>query len=100
MAVLPEKGEPIFLHTLKKGAASHSFGVAVARLAGIPQEVIERAYSLLPELEGWQTKKIKVKRFKTNNLKIEELDKIDVNKTTPLEALSILSNLKTKYAKD
>src|SRR5690606_29109615 len=40
MAVADDKGSPIFLHSLVPGGASHSFGVAVAKLAGVPDEVI------------------------------------------------------------
>src|SRR5205814_1094190 len=51
MSVASEKGEPIFLHTILPEGASHSFGVAVAKLAGIPELVIKRANELLKELE-------------------------------------------------
>jgi DNA mismatch repair protein MutS len=51
MAVTEEKGEPIFLHSLLPGGASHSFGVAVAKLAGVPQPVITSAYEILQTLE-------------------------------------------------
>ena len=47
-----EEGEHIvFLRSLVKGGADRSYGVEVARLAGLPREVIERARSLLCELE-------------------------------------------------
>jgi DNA mismatch repair protein MutS len=51
MAVAEENGSPIFLHTLLPGGASHSFGVAVAKLAGVPQAVITDATELLKNLE-------------------------------------------------
>lgn len=51
MAVSDDRGEPVFLHTILPGGASHSFGVAVAKLAGIPEEVINRANELLGELK-------------------------------------------------
>lgn len=51
MSVANDKGEPIFLHTIAIGGASHSFGVAVAKLAGVPSEVVARAKELLEELE-------------------------------------------------
>jgi len=45
------EGEVIFLHTLKKGAADRSYGVQVARLAGLPDSVVERARVVLEALE-------------------------------------------------
>lgn len=51
MAIQEEEGRPIFLHTIKPGGAAHSFGVAVAKLAGIPQDVIKSAEKMLHELE-------------------------------------------------
>ncbi|HEX7042232.1 MAG TPA: DNA mismatch repair protein MutS [Patescibacteria group bacterium] len=51
MSVADDSGEPIFLHTLLPGGASHSFGVAVAKLAGIPKEVVENAKEMLQSLE-------------------------------------------------
>jgi len=48
MAVADDKGYPIFLHTILPGGASHSFGVAVAKLAGVPSEVIIKAKKDIP----------------------------------------------------
>ncbi len=45
-------GKPVFLYTVKEGAASHSFGIAVAQLAGLPSAVLEKAESLLKILEA------------------------------------------------
>lgn len=47
-------GEVVFLHKLQKGKASKSYGVAVARLAGLPQNVIERAKDVLEKLEKYE----------------------------------------------
>lgn len=47
-------GEVVFLHKLTKGKASKSYGIAVARLAGIPQQVIERAKDVLARLERFE----------------------------------------------
>jgi DNA mismatch repair protein MutS len=48
------EGEVVFLHKLQKGKASKSYGIAVARLAGLPQKVIERAKSVLAKLEKYE----------------------------------------------
>ncbi|OGP69488.1 MAG: hypothetical protein A2Y80_06480 [Deltaproteobacteria bacterium RBG_13_58_19] len=45
-------GDIVFLHQLAPGAASQSYGIQVARLAGVPQEVINRAQEVLENLEG------------------------------------------------
>lgn len=47
-------GEVVFLHKLQKGKASKSYGIAVARLAGLPQQVIERAKDVLTKLERYE----------------------------------------------
>lgn len=51
MAIAGEKSAPVFLHTLLPGGASHSFGIVVAQLAGLPEEVIESAKTMLHSLE-------------------------------------------------
>lgn len=107
MAVTEDKGEPVFLHSILPGGASHSFGVAVARLAGVPQEVIDKAYEILQTLE-WRD----VERGKTyfppteiENISTQQvaehiihkhLESLDVANLTPLEALNILADLKEK----
>src|SRR5207247_4349609 len=47
-------GEVVFLHKLARGKASKSYGIAVAKLAGLPQTVIERAKSVLAKLEKYE----------------------------------------------
>ncbi|MCL5090545.1 MAG: DNA mismatch repair protein MutS [Patescibacteria group bacterium] len=99
LAVDNSQGEPIFLHTIMPGAASHSFGVAVAKLAGIPHPVVEKAMQMLHSLEKRdQNEKAKENHqlpLKEKNFPLEKgLEKIDVNKLTPLEALNLLAKLK------
>ncbi|HEX6124057.1 MAG TPA: hypothetical protein VFZ23_01665, partial [Pyrinomonadaceae bacterium] len=47
-------GEVVFLHKLQKGKASKSYGIAVAKLAGLPGSVIERAKDVLARLERYE----------------------------------------------
>lgn len=47
-------GDVVFLHKLKRGKASKSYGIAVAKLAGLPQKVIERAKDVLAKLEKYE----------------------------------------------
>ena len=51
-------GDVIFLHEVRKGAADRSYGVQVARLAGLPQAVIERAKVVLKSLEAGERQKV------------------------------------------
>ena len=51
VAVKEWEGEVIFLHEVLKGAADRSYGVQVARLAGLPQSVVDRAKTVLEALE-------------------------------------------------
>lgn len=97
MSVADQSGEPVFLYTLLQGGASHSFGVAVAKLAGIPSEVIAKANVMLHQLENRDIEKEgngEVKKM-ANGLE-KELARIDVNKMTPIEALNKLSELQKK----
>ncbi len=79
-------GRVIFTHKVQKGAAKKSYGIHVAELAGLPAELIKRAKEILSEFESSEPK---------TKCKIEdELRKIDISNTTPLQALLILSKLK------
>ena len=103
LEAINEKGEPIFLHTVKKGGASHSFGVAVARLAGIPEPVITKAYEILQTLENRSTsEKITTSRPVNEETKTLEntLKELDLDKTTPIEALNILANFQNKLTNE
>jgi DNA mismatch repair protein MutS len=109
MAVVEEKGEPVFLHTILPGGASHSFGVAVAKLAGVPHEVIAKANAMLHILEKRDIGEENVHEVQTpkeeNMLSTEaivdklihkELENLDIHRITPLEALNTLAELKEK----
>ena len=105
MAVTEEQGDPIFLHSLLPGGASHSFGVSVAKLAGIPTSVITRANELLVILEERQMthdipnpvipEKMPDLNF-SNYLITKELSSLDIATMTPLEALNKIAELKEK----
>jgi DNA mismatch repair protein MutS len=108
VAVKEWKDEVVFLHTIVPGGTDDSYGIYVAKLAGIPKEVVTRSQQILTRLEtsgSLQEKIRKVKPadgqlslFKTENgllKKIrEELAGLDTNKLTPLEALNRLQRLK------
>lgn len=99
MSVVQQKDAPIFLYTIIPEAASHSFGVAVAKLAGIPTEIILNASQKLQSLESDKTE-ITTDSNSDNNLLnhllLKELENIDILQLTPLEALNKLAELKNK----
>lgn len=106
----------IFLRKLQPGGSEHSFGIHVAKMAGIPQTVIDRANEILVKLEKshssneLSTKDKQYNQRKTQNegyqlsfiqlddpslLQIkEELKNIDINTLTPVEALMKLNEIK------
>lgn len=111
-----EKGEDIiFLRKIIRGGADGSYGIQVARLAGVPQPVLERARELLKELEDADISK-KETRLRRNRMPIEgqldlfsinsgikmrsealeELKALDVSTLTPLDALNVLYRLQQK----
>jgi DNA mismatch repair protein MutS len=108
MAVENEGGEPVFLHTIIAGGASHSFGIAVAKLAGIPTEVVARASEILVRLESrnidreQEVKTILIPQKETRDtniiekLVLTELIDLDIHTLTPLDALNKLAELKDK----
>lgn len=108
MSVVSDKGEPVFLYTLAHGGASHSFGVAVAKLAGIPDPVIKRANEMLAQLEK-RSQNQPVEKPDTllenyepqqvnliDHLLKQEIETVDIAQLTPLEALNLLAELKDK----
>ncbi len=108
------QGKIIFLRKLLKGGISHSFGIHVAKLAGMPKQVLNRAKEILVDLE---------KNHSSNNFKIEKQSKDDlqlsffklddpvleqirdniidlnINELTPVEALLKLNEIKKLISK-
>ncbi len=95
-------GSIVFLRKILRGGASRSFGVEVASLAGIPEEVIVRAKTILKSLErndvnGLPAPEVREEEPSAEELSIaNELREIDVNSLTPMQALSLLSDWKEK----
>ena len=100
----------VFLRKLIPGATSHSYGIQVAKLAGVPQGVIKSARKVLLNLEKSQTElrnsilggQASLFTEKENrdepaeNPLIEEIKELDTNSMTPLDALTKLAELKKK----
>ena len=60
ITVREEKGNIVFLRKLESGGSNHSFGIHVARMAGMPQTVVLRANELLAELEELHGEKVEI----------------------------------------
>ena len=93
----------IFMHAVQEGAASKSFGLQVAQLAGVPKTVINRAKQRLQELESQQTPSIlpaQAESFEQLTLVADDhpaldvLRKTDANNLSPKQALDLLFELK------
>jgi DNA mismatch repair protein MutS len=119
VAVKEWGGEIIFLRKVVEGGANRSYGIQVARLAGIPAKVIERAREVLSNLERGEFDSMgmpKIAKSKVASSKPRlpvqpslfsqpdpirsELKKIDPERLTPLEALNVLNELKKKAEKE
>ncbi len=107
IAVAEDKGEVIFLYKIVPGGVDKSYGIHVAKLAGLPKSVVHRAQEVLTELEdGSQQATTKRRRKETAAQQLpllgqksplfDELEKLDINSLTPLEALNKLYELQKK----
>ncbi|MCX8130663.1 MAG: DNA mismatch repair protein MutS [Clostridia bacterium] len=114
-----EKGEDIiFLRKIIRGGADDSYGIQVARLAGVPQPVIDRAKEILCELEDADIskKEIKIRKnripidgqidlfsfgntSKSKDEIMDELKSVDISALTPLDAINVLYKLQQKARK-
>jgi DNA mismatch repair protein MutS len=114
IAVKEWNDEIIFLRKLVKGGTNRSYGIQVARLAGIPDQVIRRAKKILYHIENSEEgiasspvlaadegvapqAQVQLNLFsRPAHLVIEKLQKLDISKMTPLEALNCLNELQEK----
>jgi DNA mismatch repair protein MutS len=112
VAVREWNDQVIFLRTIIPGGASHSYGIQVARLAGMPAGVIERAKEILRNLESGEFEQGAPRLAKsrksppkdpspqfslfetTEDLLRLRLKKLNIATLTPLEALNLLDELK------
>jgi DNA mismatch repair protein MutS len=93
----------VFLHSIEPGAASKSYGIEVARLAGLPAAVIERAKHVLRQHEKQERQSVQVETtpeplqltiFTPLSQRIvDRIESTDVNALTPLQALNLLEEL-------
>ncbi len=107
VAVSEEGHRITFLRKVVPGPSQRSYGIHVAKLAGLPQEVIDRANEVLENLEGRRTPDVPRKRRRmVQNVLFQEsavetrLKELDVENMTPMEALNALAELKRKTKAD
>jgi DNA mismatch repair protein MutS len=98
-------GEVIFLYKVLPGIANQSYGIEVAKLAGIPQEVVDRAKEILYKLESKSLKETKeltlapkkvlqLSIFEMTHPIMEKIKNLNIEEMTPISALNFLWELK------
>jgi DNA mismatch repair protein MutS len=110
VAVTEEGGRVVFLYRIVPGGVDKSYGIHVAQLAGLPRSVLQRANAVLEEMEGDSGRKTgalespKRKKEVARQISflgqkapvVEELEGLDINSLTPLEAINKLYELQKK----
>ena len=112
VSIKEEKNDVLFLRKLIPGGSEHSFGIHVAKMAGMPRKVLNKANSILKKLEKSHSNEqlnkeiksikddIQLEFFKLDDPALEEIKEelldIDINSMTPMDALLKLSEIKRK----
>ncbi len=107
VAVSEADGTVVFLHRIVPGGADKSYGIHVAQLAGLPAPVVQRANEIMSELEKSSGQAVRINPhaaqqaalFPETSPLIDELEAVDVNALSPIEALNKLFEWKKKYVK-
>jgi len=113
VAVREWMDEVVFLHRILPGGTDKSYGIHVAKLAGLPKPILARSKEILEELESVFAKEAKAERLAKHKTKepdgdalfiqkhksvLDKLATIDVNNLTPIEAINLLSQIKREIA--
>lgn len=97
---IEEDGKVTFLHKVKEGPIDKSYGIHVARLAGLPEDLLKRASEFLASYESYEKREVFVQQSlnfeeKHEDNKLEEkIKEIDILKMTPMDAINFLYELK------
>ena len=111
VSVREQEGKVIFMRRLERGGSEHSFGIHVAKLAGMPSAIVKRADSVLHQLEASKNSDVggsiqmshghegaQLNFFQLDDPVLaqvrDEILPLDVNNLTPLEALNKLNDIK------
>lgn len=114
VAVAEERGEIVLLHRIVPGGVDKSYGIHVAKLAGLPLSVVNRANEILAKLEmeskkgyskqtGKQTVReveLQMPLFEQVPQMLKELEDLDINQLSPIESLNVLYNIQRKLKHD
>jgi DNA mismatch repair protein MutS len=108
VAVSEAGGRVVFLHKIVPGGADRSYGIHVGQLAGLPAPVIQRASEIMQQLEASSGKAVKINPFASRQLALfpetnpllDELEKMDINSLSPIEALNKLYEWQKKYLEE
>ena len=101
------------MHKIIPGGTDKSYGVHVAQIAGIPEEVIARSFEILHKLEKEAEEAKPAKKIKANNAEqmslmlkepknklLNDIISLDLNSITPIDALNILKDIQEKSRHD
>ena len=114
VAVKEINGKIIFIRTLKEGGSEHSFGIHVAKMAGMPKQIIRKSEQILKKLENSRSKEenkstisekedMQLSFFQLDDPTLiqikDEITDIDINTLTPVEALMKLNEIKKLIGK-
>ena len=106
VSIKRKNNEILFMRTLKAGGSNHSFGIHVARMAGMPENVVKNAQELLQQLEASrsndsnviESKKLQLSFFDVEDPVMQKIKEmligIDIDSLTPIEALMKLNEIK------
>ncbi|MEG0766015.1 MAG: DNA mismatch repair protein MutS, partial [Pseudoflavonifractor sp.] len=103
IAAKKKKDDIIFLRKIVRGGADQSYGIEVAKLAGVPDRVIARARDILEELEAGGLAAPQVAPSSQDQISLgdmgalaaaQRLRQVDVNTLTPIEAMNLIFELK------
>ncbi len=113
VAVTEENNEVKFLHKIEPGSADDSYGIEVAKIAGLPEEIINQAYLILNKLENnngeidgrdfnrLDEEQLELFGYPENEEKIiKEIKELDINNLTPIKALEKLYEFKQDLTGD
>jgi DNA mismatch repair protein MutS len=113
MDVLEKDGEVVFLKRVRPGPSDNSYGLHVAKLAGLPAEALSTAAKILSDLDGIQqppapaaavviSPKVGIQPllFPARDIILQEIMRFPVEKTSPLDALNRISKWKDELGSD
>ena len=112
VATLEKDGQVTFLHKIEAGPADKSYGIHVAKIAGLPKDLLTRADEILTDLENQEKREASLPASRTDSQKVSEqmslfveetenpvlteLRDLDIYNMTPLEVMAAVAELKKK----